>query len=366
MKVAIRTDASLQIGTGHVMRCLTLADQLRKEGGEIIFICREHEGNLTDSIKQRGFQCYVLPGVNSIFEVNDSSLFHASWLGVTAKQDAEECLPIMQTFQPDWLIVDHYAIDQTWEKMLRCYFKKLMIIDDLGDRAHICDLLLDQNYGSSKEKYRKLVPLQCQVLTGSFYALLRPEFSQLRGVSLQRRQKNLALKKILVTLGGVDPDNYTGQILEQLALSNLSNEIEVTVVMGGTAPHLKSVYKQSQLTPLKITIKTNVSNMAELMVNADLAIGAAGSTTWERCCLGLPSILIVVADNQRLIAEALNRANAIQLLTEIRDLPHLLSTNAQWFFSTTQKCQDLTDGRGVGRVIDHMERINEDRNFNVS
>ena len=356
MRVIFRCDASIQIGTGHVMRCLTLADALIAKSTECYFVCREHEGHLLEVIKQRGHQAYSLPFEGDMENSSKGGikLLHANWLGATQQEDAQQCIDIIKLIEPDWLIVDHYAIDIVWEKTLRSYCKKLMVIDDLGDREHLADLLLDQNYGSTVEKYKKLVPKDCKILAGTTFALLRPEFSLWRDYSLERRKHNFAINNILITLGGVDPDNYTGRILQQLASVEMNPRVEIIVVMGSTAPHLKSVQHQAADMLVKTTVKVNVSNMAELMSNADLAIGAAGATTWERCCLGLPTIQLVIAENQRQIAEDLSADNAIKLLKDISELSYLMATVEQWLLLIATRAQSIADGLGSERVVNHI------------
>lgn len=355
MKIVIRVDASLQIGTGHVMRCLTLSEALNQQGAEVSFICRAHQGNLISFIEDKGFNVFTLDTpVNGIDSLQDESytLFHAKWLGVSQQQDADECRDIVEQIKPDWLIVDHYAIDQAWQKALKPYYQKLMVIDDLGDRQHICEFLLDQNYGSTSAKYQSLVPKQCKILAGAQYALLRPEFAKWREVSLKRRENDQKIKSILITLGGVDPDNHTEQILQQLAKAELDPCIEITVIMGATAPHFEKVKQQAASMNNKTRVKTNVNNMAELMANADLAIGAAGSTTWERCCLGLPTIQLVIAENQRQIAQALAKAHAIKLLENIEELPGQMATIGEWIPIFIENSKKITDGQGCrSRVI---------------
>ena len=351
MKIVFRVDASLQIGTGHVMRCLTLADVLKQKGAEVSFICREHAGNLNSFIQEKGFNVHALAKVirPADFQKNDTKLFHAEWLGTSQEQDAKLCQPILEKIHPDWVIVDHYALDQTWQACLKPTYKKLMVIDDLGDRHHICDLLLDQNYGASIGKYESLVPAHCLILLGTKFALLRLEFARWREYSLQRRQV-IRLKSILITMGGVDPDNYTSRILEQLAKSNLNQIREICVVMGAMAPHLKTVQKAAEKLPIIVQVKTNVSNMAELMAGSDLAIGAAGATTWERCCLGLPTIQLVVAENQKEIAQNLAKQNIVKLLATIDELPVLIQTAPDWMESFGVSASKVCNGLGAEKV----------------
>lgn len=364
MNIVFRVDASLQMGTGHVMRCLTLANTLKEQGAKCQFICREHIGNMIEKIQQSGFVVYTLDCVNDKeyssnnikADKESQPLFHASWLGTTQQQDAEQCATILKQLQVDWLVVDHYGLDKTWQELLKPYYKKSMVIDDLGDRKHLADLLLDQNYGSTIEKYQGLVPASCNVLVGPKFALLRPEFALWRDYSLERRKDKRGVNNILITLGGVDPNDYTSRILKQLAKAKLSSEVTITVIMGASAPNLHLVKQQALAMPVQTIVKVNVSNMAELMSHADLAIGAAGATTWERCCLGLPTIQLVIAENQRQIAEFLAADNAIKLLTDIGDLPYLISTVEQWLPSVAVRTKRLVDGVGSQRAASYLTK----------
>lgn len=362
MAIVFRVDASLQMGTGHVMRCLTLANALKAQGAECIFICREHKGNLIEKIQTSGFYVYTLSTGNDDYLIDKHkadnkhiSLFHSSWLGTTQQQDAEQCATILKRLSVEWLVVDHYALDKTWQELLKPYYQKLMVIDDLGDREHIADLLLDQNYGSTLKKYKDVVPESCQVLTGPKFALLRPEFSLWRDYSLKRRKGKKTVNNILITLGGIDPNNYTGRILEQLAKTQFKSSTTIIVVMGAHAPHLESIREQAALMPVLTLVEDNVDNMAELMSNADLAIGAAGATTWERCCLGLPTIQLVIAENQRRIAEALAAEKAIKLLEDIGDLSFLISTVEQWLLPIATRAELLVDGLGSQRATRYIK-----------
>lgn len=354
MKVLIRTDASLQIGTGHLMRCLTLADALVEQGASVQFICRELPGNLIEMIESKGYGVFVLHSPKTsrpgCFKA-EANLFHSDWLGVSQKQDALECKVFIEKIHPDWLIVDHYAIDKHWQMDLSSDYKKLMVIDDLGDRQHICDLLLDQNYGSTVEKYQPLVPLTCKVLAGVQYALLRPEFAQWRDISLKRRAVT-KFRKILITLGGVDQNNITGQVLEVLNQCSLPQEIEITVVMGATAPHLNSIKAQLKTVSYVSQVLVNITNMAEIMANADLAIGATGATTWERCCLGVPSIQMVIAENQKETSQALAKNNVVQIINKPSDLIGLMNSPLSWMAELTSKSAKVCDGQGCLKVAE--------------
>lgn len=360
MQIVIRADASLQIGTGHVMRCLTLAVALKEMGAMVQFICRELSGNLIASIEEKGFIVHKLPA-HEIAVLNnvkvEDDLFHASWLTVTQGQDAKECQGLIQDISPDWLIVDHYAIDYRWENQLKANCRKLMIIDDLADRKHECDLLLDQTYGRKDEDYKALVPQACRLLLGSQYALLRPEFAQWREYSLQRRATP-ELNNILISMGGVDRDNVAGQVLELLKACGLPDEITITVIIGATAQNLEEVKKIARTMRNKTKVKVDVTNMAELMSNADLAIGAAGATTWERCALGLPSIMITMADNQVFASAKLAKANIGWVLSSPNQVNKVLSdliAGSKIVLSKISKASmAITDGKGTERICDFI------------
>ena len=181
MKIVFRVDASLKMGTGHVMRCLALAQMLKENGANVEFICRKHKGSLIEKIRSGGFVVHELEVFEEI-EV-DNKLAHSHWLGATQQQDANDCIDMLKAEKSDWIVVDHYALDEQWQKRLKPYYEKLMVIDDLADRKHQCDILLDQTFGRQQEDYSELTPKDCQLLLSSKYALLRPEFSKWRSYS---------------------------------------------------------------------------------------------------------------------------------------------------------------------------------------
>lgn len=347
--IIFRADASLQIGTGHVMRCLTLADALKAQGATCEFICREHPGNLIAYIQSKGYDAHSL----SMGKTADTDLTHSKWLGSTQAQDAEACAPILNKLQPDWLAVDHYALDTRWETKLAPYYQKLMVIDDLADRVHQCDVLLDQTYGRDEYDYVELVPNSCSLLCGSNYALLRPEFAELRAYSLQRRPQP-QLRRLLVTMGGVDKGNVTNRVLNCLRSCHLPPDCEINVVVGSSSPNLAKIQSTSKTMPWLTKIHVGVNNMAELMAESDLAIGAAGATSWERCCLGLPTTMIVLAENQQKIAQELFKAGAaIELnIDRQEDCVELISKALQTNFLSeiSQLASQITDGLGCQRV----------------
>lgn len=378
MKVALRTDASLQIGSGHVMRCLTLADALKARGADCQFITREHPAHLLETIRQRGYKVNRLAAHARQHEIAIKTIVnqphgaqqkpaHTAWLGSTWQADAQETAVILAALQPDWLVVDHYALDQRWEEVLAPHYRQLLVIDDLADRPHHCDLLLDQNLGRRPEDYAALVPAHCRVLTGPHYALLRPEFAALRPYSLQRRQAQPIVHQLLITMGGTDQLNATGRVLQALKTCTLPADCRITVVMGLTAPWLQNVRELAAQMPWPTEVVVNVNDMARRMADSDLAIGAAGSTSWERCCLGLPTLMVVLAENQRDIAINLKRAGAAIVLDQgdearfANGLVHALASLVESDLVLANLCDAalrVTDGCGAGRVVAQMLKRN--------
>ncbi|WP_404418457.1 UDP-2,4-diacetamido-2,4,6-trideoxy-beta-L-altropyranose hydrolase [Marinospirillum sp.] len=362
MMIVFRTDASIQIGTGHVIRCLTLADALKEQGAECHFICRGHPGHLLNLIQERGHRVHTLLLTTQASNHQKATLAHADWLGTTQQEDANLCISLLNDLNPDWLVVDHYALDADWEKSLRPYCKKILVVDDLADREHECDLLLDQTFGRESKDYKPLVPEHSQILCGSQYALLRPEFAQWRDYSLQRRKEG-KLKQLLINLGGVDKDNITTALLQALQTSSLPKDCNITVVMGSSAPWIEAVKQEAKQLPWETEVKTGVNNMAELMANSDLAIGAAGATSWERCCLGLPTLMLVLAENQEMIARKLEVAQACQVIDH-KDLVSGLTKalkrlTAKQLHNLAAKASDITDGRGAERVLGWVRHKND-------
>jgi len=357
MRVAFRTDASSQIGTGHVMRCLTLAEALREEGANCQFVCREHEGHLIDHIHSRGYQAYALPKPSSHISC-ESDLAHAGWLGVDWKTDAVETRQALGSEGVDWLIVDHYALDHRWESALRSSSKRIMAVDDLADRQHDCDLLLDQNYGSSVERYRGLVSADYTQCHGPEYALLKPVYAERRA---QLPVRDGQVRRVLIYFGGgSDAANATHLAAQAFQSIELAH-IELDIVVGAAYAH------QSSLEELvaqrgNATIHRQLPDLADLMANTGLAIGAGGATTWERCCMGLPAIVISIAENQRPSCEALSADQLIDYLGHvnhvtsefIRDRVLSLLTTPNLLRELSERGLKLVDGNGVLKVIKMM------------
>lgn len=362
VNIVFRTDASVQIGTGHVMRCLNLADALRLKGASCTFICRGHTGHLIDLIRQRGHHAVLLTACDTPQATPcNHTLTHAAWLGTHWVNDAQDTQNAIGPQCVDWLVVDHYALDHQWEKAIRPHCKNLMVIDDLADRAHDCDLLLDQNLGRTTEDYRQLMPSAATALIGPQFALLRPEFSALREESLARRTSP-QLKHLLITLGGVDKDNTTGKVLRSLRTCALPLDLHISVVMGRQAPSLKQVQAEAETMPRPTQVLIGIQHMARLMTDSDLVISAVGGTAWEICSLGLPSLIMTTAENQCEGALALKACGASIHVQNPSDLgsvienPSLSGSQPVWLQHLSTAAKNITNGRGTDWVCQAMEQ----------
>lgn len=349
MKVVFRVDASLMIGSGHVMRCLVLADELKLKGHDIAFACMPLEGDMRSFISERGFRVITLTAPQvAIISTHDAD--YESWLQKDVDVDAQDFLRSVSS--ADLVITDHYAIGEQWQKRVKsalgCY---LFAIDDLARRHH-ADLILDQTLGRQPEDYSDSAT---HVLAGSQFALLSPSFFKQRQAALLRQFPN-DLPKILISMGGIDAPNATLSVLKALCDKVSAN---FTVLLSPRAPHFQAVKQWCASRP-HVEHKEFVTDMASLMLSHDIAIGAPGTTSWERACLGLPNIIIPIAENQRMICQQL-AIHGASLSLEINQIPHSLYNAYQKIVEhwASFKAANLTlcDGLGTRRVgleIDYL------------
>jgi UDP-2,4-diacetamido-2,4,6-trideoxy-beta-L-altropyranose hydrolase len=359
MRVAFRADASTLIGSGHIARCLTLANALISYKVESTFICRPHSGHLIEAIKKNGHRVLTLPNLVPGAKTAFTAESYEQWLGTSWQADALDTLSITAHDLFDWLIVDHYALDAQWENATaRCY-ERLMVIDDLTDRAHVCDLFLNQNLGANTCDYQQLVPRESQRLLGPQYALLRPEFAANRQRSINRRLRT-QLDRLLICFGGVDVSGATLAVLEQLDSVPIPAHTSITIIMGSQSPTLSQVKTLASNMQRNSTVFVDVENMAHLLSESDLAIGSAGGMALERCCLGLPSLIFIVAQNQKAGAEALKARGAALVFDSIDEVPllsqnsYLLDSSLTSLRSVGAKASTVCDGLGVARVLDKL------------
>ena len=353
MDVLIRVDSSQKIGSGHVVRSLTLAERLRARGAHVQFLSCEMPGNVLALVRHAGFGVLPLslPAAGGDTE-SDSIWFHGkSW-----QADAAECLSLARAFAEgvDWLIVDHYGVDRRWEAQMRPHVKRIAVIDDLANRSHDCDLLIDPNLQVENfSRYDGLVPPECFRMQGPKYALLRPEFAEQR-VTLRKRDGQV--RRILVSFGGTDPSDQTSKTLQAIA-SLQRDGIATDVVVGATNPHNETV-REFCLAHPGFAFHCQTEKLAHLMAAADLAIGAGGITTWERCAVALPSIVITVADNQVPSTLAMAEHGCLLYLgngdeVSAEAIAHIVAgllEMPRWLLLMSARSAELVDGRGAERI----------------
>jgi UDP-2,4-diacetamido-2,4,6-trideoxy-beta-L-altropyranose hydrolase len=292
----------MRLGAGHVMRCLVIAREIMAQGGVVEFVSRDLPGNLIGKLRAEGFPVTVLEKLS-----DGADLASGERLGVTCPQDVAETRAVLQRVRPDCLLVDHYGLSANWESSLRPLAGSIMAIDDLADRPHDCDIILDQNlYDDMEHRYERWVPPSAVRLLGPRHALLRQEFLDARG---EMRARSGEVSRILVAFGGSDSSNETAKVLEALD-AEAFGEIHIDVVIGGMYTHrdmLISKYGADR----RVHFHENISNLSTLMCLADLSIGAGGTMNWERSYLGLPTIVIVIAENQAETSAALDRSGCV-------------------------------------------------------
>lgn len=350
-KISFRVDASAQIGTGHFMRCLTLADELKQRGAQVRFVSRNLPVHLRGMLESKEIE-FVPLGSSVSAEVTDD-LAHSHWLGVGQAQDAQDTIQALSDQAWNWLIVDHYALDTRWETALRDTCDGILVIDDLADRRHDCDVLLDPNfYVDMAKRYDDKVPAHCRLLLGPSYALLRDEFRRLRA---QVKPRTGQVKRVMVFFGGVDANNYTERAIQVLASSGLLGVI-VDVVIGAHHAHRAEIEALCLKHNFNCHVQTD--RIAELMALADLAIGAGGSATWERCCLGLPSLTICAAANQQKQISDAASAGLLYALELSGDVQMALGLHLRALVENSHLRQFISghamqavDVRGVSRVV---------------
>jgi UDP-2,4-diacetamido-2,4,6-trideoxy-beta-L-altropyranose hydrolase len=278
------------------------------------------------------------------------------------QEDAVRVGALLADEPADWIVVDHYGLDARWEGQLRAH-ARVMAIDDLANRPHACDLLLDQNlYDDQATRYDGLVQPGCERLLGPAYALLRPQFAAARA---QRRAHAGQVQRVLVCFGGSDPGNETAKALDALAM--LDSGMAADVVVGAGNPHWRSIEQRCSQLPWA-TFHMQVEDMAALMLEADLCVGAGGSMSWERCCVGLPGILLAVADNQVQAMRTLARHGCVRFLGmaeqvsagQLAQAVSELMRNPGQLVALAERGLQLVDGEGTARVAARLAAMQEE------
>lgn len=362
MKIMLRTDASAEIGVGHMIRCMTIAAALKERGAEVSIISREAPVWLSRALKNSGMELICLPDAARPAGGDGRIRRHGARV-IDPEADADETISALQgEGSIDWLIVDHYSLGPAWESAVRPHVKAVMAIDDIG-RRHDCDILVDQNFCRNfEDRYNGIVPAHCRKLLGPGYAILRPEFREARE---KAGEHDGNVRRILIFFGGTDRTNETAKTLRAAEMLKMSG-IHVDVVVGGANPHKDEVKRLSEALP-SADFYSETGEMAALMAKAHLSIGACGTTTWERCCVGLPSVVMALAGNQTEIARGLGEKGIAANLgwhgditvNDIKERLCGLLKSPRRLKTMSERSKELVDGEGARRVVDEilMERV---------
>jgi UDP-2,4-diacetamido-2,4,6-trideoxy-beta-L-altropyranose hydrolase len=353
LRVAMRADASTVMGAGHISRCLTIAEAIRARGGRVRVLGRAVPLHLRAWIEASGHEFVALDSPAEPV----SDLAHGAWLGTSQTSDAHEVVAALSDGSWDWMVVDHYAIDARWHGAVRAAVPRMLAIDDLADRRQDVEILLDQNLPGDQARYRPQVPTRCKLLLGPSYALVRESFRVARRTA---RPRGGAVTRVLVFVGGGDVDNYTSRAILACRAAGIGPG-QADVVIGAGHPAMQTVQSQCDDSGYRCHVQS--SDMARLMAEADFAIGASGSASWERCALGLPTLAFATAQNQELILEGLVERGAViplpvgapvtvDTLTEaLRVVRHAPSQVR----AVSEAAWELVDGAGIDRVCNAME-----------
>jgi UDP-2,4-diacetamido-2,4,6-trideoxy-beta-L-altropyranose hydrolase len=352
LAVVFRADASARIGFGHVARCLTLARALRARGVAVLFVARSADVPMLEHLDREGITVARVPNNGGLA----GSPPEDPWPEVGSRRDAEQTRDAILAWgrRPQWIVADHYGIDEGWETVLRPHVDRIMVIDDLANRRHDCDLLLDQNLVDDlASRHVGRVPTRCGLLLGPEFALLQPAYAALHDTATARRG---AIRRLLISFGGADAPGLTMKTLE--AVGRLAQPaIHVDVVSSSASPWANAL-RQAVVGHDQVHLHFDLPSLANLMAEADFAIGAGGSTTWERLCLGLPTLVVTLAKNQEPAAAELDRRGLIHWLGDAESVTvdrihNALATlmenglPAEW----SERCHAAVDGEGAKRVV---------------
>ncbi|MFC1237533.1 UDP-2,4-diacetamido-2,4,6-trideoxy-beta-L-altropyranose hydrolase [Vibrio sp. F74] len=372
MLFGCRVDASLKMGTGHVYRTLTLANQLKLKGHEVVFFCRKMPGNLIEMLKTQ-HQVVTLSIKEDVDLSNEKHCLHAAWLEVSYKDEIDQITEAIQAYLStssstkfDWIIADNYAIEHQWHTAVRPYTRHIMQIDDLADRMHECDLLLDQNfYINGSTRYERRVPQASMLLTGPSFALLRPEFKSVRD-ELQDYSSRYDSRNVVLFFGGIDIGNETEKALSGL-LDVPDNHDHFDVIVGMNNPNIESLQTLINNNLERVDLHIQVSNMMDYFSKSYLYVGAVGATTWERCVLALPGIVCSVADNQTQLAKDLNAVNGHNFLglsetlssKDYKKAYESFKSNYVALYTQSEICAEMIDGIGCQKVCKELVEMSE-------
>ena len=356
MRVAIRCDASPRMGTGHVRRMAALGHALLTRGHTVRFVSRNLGVDIA-SMLPSGAELTLLEEPDEKVEFTDDDAPHAAWAEVSWQRDALETATNLETFRPDQVIVDHYAFDARWHAAVReTTGAKIVAVDDMADRDLACDLLVDHNYAADhREKYAARLPASARVCGGPGYALLAPAYAD-----APRHEPSDDVRSIGLFIGGTDADDVAGVVLD--ALGSIEFDGPVELVATSASVHLAALSARAATDP-RLTLSQDLPNLAAFLARHDLQIGGGGGATWERCCIGAPTLALAIADNQIPVLAPIAELGAVSMLDirkELRTLPHAIAAlieDAPRRARLAATARALVDGKGAARVVAAMEEL---------
>lgn len=376
MTVGFRVDATEQMGMGHLMRCVTLAKALQKHNHSVIFFCGQieaawHEWLLNEKLQivlltpSSQMQLSVKVPVASESRASDTEQY-SNWLAVDQQEDADCLLDALEnSCYLDFMVVDHYAIDHLWEVRVAASVGHVMVIDDLANRQHACDLLLDPNYGRAHSDYQEQTERKTRYLLGINYALLRDEFVRHRDNIEAKRLDCREIKHILISMGGADRQWLTTSVIKMIEALPNAETFLINAIFSQTCEQERCLREYLQGARVNVNILVAVDDMAQRMLTADIAFGAGGGTAWERIAMLLPSVVFLIADNQSVVGKAIEETSSGWVIDwregERQDrlaqcCHHVLQDMADYQRKVSAMLS-LCDGLGSQRVVAAMESI---------
>ena len=342
-KIVFRVDSSRLIGSGHTQRCLALAQTLREKGCDVSFLSRALTGSIHKLPESLGFRTIELPAPQPNIQSDAHDVLHGAWREVDLDQDIVDSRAALESEAIDCLIVDHYGLWSKWHLAMRDYTTKLMVIDDLGDRLLSCDVLVDHNLGATRQKYHDKVSRNVLTLLGSDFCMIRSDFKRAR----DKLVTPSSTKTVLINFGGDDYADYSKLLLDSFLHHELDQDTSIDIVIGKESQKVGMLRAHPATIRFKTRVFGFVDNMAGLLSEADLAVGAAGVSSWERCCLGLPTLLLPVATNQLGIAD------------------NLVSAGVAWKFSApdiqngiiTKHINEVLGGGGIPAISERAKNL---------
>jgi UDP-2,4-diacetamido-2,4,6-trideoxy-beta-L-altropyranose hydrolase len=357
----IRADANPEIGIGHVMRCLALAEWAKDSGVDVVLITKFTSELIENKVEQLDGELVLIPESEDDFVGNYA---HSGWLKGSEKEDALLSVRVIEELcinkkkpLPLFIMIDHYALGAPWELLLK-QVAPILVVDDLSDREHNCTWLLDQTYGKRIFDYDGLVNPNARLFIGTRYALLRKEFALFSADNARTFPKEKL--RILISLGGVDNKNYAKRIVNHLLDIDENSHFEISIVSGGMNPNVQQLKTLSERNE-NIDVLIDATNIAELMMAHDICIGAVGSTTWERFAMSLPSILCVIADNQIVAAHNLEIENLVRVINiKSNNLRSDLEEHINYFAcpaayrKNIDRISSVCDGMGASLLLNEI------------